>query len=58
LLPFPPKPDDFGAGVSALAPYVLRRAIDELNAGQIVLRTLAIYGAQSSANRLGDDRSA
>jgi ATP-binding cassette subfamily B protein len=35
----------FGAGVSALAPYVLRLAVDELNAGQIVLRTLAIYGA-------------
>jgi ATP-binding cassette, subfamily B, multidrug efflux pump len=33
-----------GAGVSALAPYVLRLAVDELSAGQVVVDTLLMYG--------------
>lgn len=33
-----------GAGVSALSPYVLRLAVDEINAGRIVAASLLSYG--------------
>ncbi len=33
-----------GAGVSAIGPYLLRLAIDDLNAGQIIVNTLLMYG--------------
>lgn len=33
-----------GAGASALSPYLLRLAVDDLNAGQVVSSTLLFYG--------------